>query len=279
MEKNQFFELGCPQCHDLKMQENEGRVAACTTQDFEGIIANIRPGGFATRFTGLEKRMPGFYALVVRGEIPATIMMDDMDADLPDLVRDGSESPIGSEDDLFGRPDQQKAKKRKIASERSSQAGVSQPPSRDSSTSDAEHGNLLSKALDFIASESEGEKSDVDASGVPKDQIIPSASERTGGPSATSATERTGPSGSERITSASERTRSGPHDTASDNDARQKLSSGVQSASGAESQKSGQSRDSRHSRQSRDSAKSGTSRSSVAILEPEADTEFDRAPE
>jgi len=86
--KAQFFQLGCPNCRDfLRMQENEGRIAACTTTSFHGFIANIRPGAFVTRYLGLEKRPPGFYALTVNGSIPDEILHESED-DMDDFLAD-----------------------------------------------------------------------------------------------------------------------------------------------------------------------------------------------
>eukprot|EP00450_Noctiluca_scintillans_P028729 CAMPEP_0194548798 /NCGR_PEP_ID=MMETSP0253-20130528/94197_1 /TAXON_ID=2966 /ORGANISM="Noctiluca scintillans" /LENGTH=145 /DNA_ID=CAMNT_0039396151 /DNA_START=77 /DNA_END=514 /DNA_ORIENTATION=+ len=86
MTKEQFFQLGCPCCRDvLNMQENEGRVVACTTTLYQGIMAVIKPGSFATRFNGLDKRRPGCYALAVQGTIPEHILNE------PDLMDDDLE--------------------------------------------------------------------------------------------------------------------------------------------------------------------------------------------
>merc|ERR1712070_1362971 len=60
--KDQFYQTGCPECK-LDMAENEGRVLVCTTTNFQGYIALLRPGAFVSRFNGLEKRTPGLYAL------------------------------------------------------------------------------------------------------------------------------------------------------------------------------------------------------------------------
>ena len=77
MSKGQFFELGCPNCRDLEMQENENRVFACTTSNYSGFFSMVNPGAFASRFNGLEKRMPGCYALVVHGKLPDFELGDD----------------------------------------------------------------------------------------------------------------------------------------------------------------------------------------------------------
>jgi hypothetical protein len=100
--------MGCPhpECTDLKMEGNFSRVIACTTQDFDGFVANIRPGGFATRFVGLEKSIPGFYALTVRGEIPPEVQLEDMlEAEEKRKYADDVPSLADSSDDEdnFGR--------------------------------------------------------------------------------------------------------------------------------------------------------------------------------
>mmetsp|Transcript_28395 Transcript_28395/g.45590 ORF Transcript_28395/g.45590 Transcript_28395/m.45590 type:complete len:291 (-) Transcript_28395:82-954(-) len=69
--KEQFFQLGCPNCREsLPMQESEGRVVGCTTANFAGFISLIKPGAFVSRYNGIETRPPGCYALTVRGTIP-----------------------------------------------------------------------------------------------------------------------------------------------------------------------------------------------------------------
>ncbi|CAE7291195.1 SPT4, partial [Symbiodinium pilosum] len=84
MAKAQFFELGCPNCRDsLDMQENEARVLACTTANYAGFFSLVRSGAFASRFTGLERRTPGCYALIVHGSLPE-ISVDEMDEYEPD---------------------------------------------------------------------------------------------------------------------------------------------------------------------------------------------------
>mmetsp|Transcript_5774 Transcript_5774/g.14042 ORF Transcript_5774/g.14042 Transcript_5774/m.14042 type:complete len:234 (+) Transcript_5774:103-804(+) len=76
MNREQFFEMGCPNCKELPMQGNDGRVVACTTANFQGFISLIRPGAFLSRFTGLEHRRPGCYALTVKGSIPDNILRE-----------------------------------------------------------------------------------------------------------------------------------------------------------------------------------------------------------
>ncbi|CAK0900201.1 unnamed protein product [Prorocentrum cordatum] len=56
------------------MKESDGRVLACTTANFTGIIALLRQGTWVSRFNGLQGRRPGVYALTVQGEIPSRIL-------------------------------------------------------------------------------------------------------------------------------------------------------------------------------------------------------------
>ena len=73
--KEQFVRDGCPNCKDVvDMRAEEGRVVACTTANFRGFVSIMRPGSFVSRFNGLDKRLPGTYALTVHGEIPAYIL-------------------------------------------------------------------------------------------------------------------------------------------------------------------------------------------------------------
>merc|ERR1719353_2302007 len=207
------------------MQESEPRVIACTTQDFEGFIANIRPGGFATRYTGLEKNMPGLYALTVRGEIPP-IPEDDLEADLfglPEMPRQAL-------------PPAKRRKKRLQGLE-----GTSQPPSRDSSTSETHEAEMVRNF------EKQMQASDSEVDEAAQKNPVPSESER-------SQHQASG-------VSESELSRGRASDSGvSDRERR----SNIPSSSAAESRRSGQ---------------SGTLKGSVAILEPEVDAEFDRAPQ
>jgi len=251
MEETQFYELGCPQCPDLMMKEDQPRVSACTTQNFDGFIANIRPGGFATRFTGLENSMPGFYALTVRGEIPAEIAFDEEGQDLAGFIDDGSDS--GLEAELFGsdRPQQPREKKRKVEKKVVERRLRPAPPSRGSgsnmSSSDDDGPALpgrMGKFLDLSDSDADTPKKNAD-------KQLSESNDTTTAKFPT--TEQTIPSPD--INSAS--------DTAGASEREKQSSKAASSA--AESGKSWP-------------TVSGTSKGSVAILEPEGDTEFDRAP-
>jgi hypothetical protein len=227
MDKEQFLELGCPQesCTELEMQDNPNRVMGCTTQNFDGYIANIRPGGFATRITGLEHCMPGFYALIARGEIPAEVLYGDR-------LEEGSVTS---------------AKRRKTLR---SQAG--QPPSPSASSVTSQSGDeatlttAAQQALDFVDGASDAE---APVPGSPQQQIVYD-------PSSHSDAE-------------SQKTVSASKDSASETDAskarREKAKTSNAPSSDKDSAKSGV---------------SGSSRRSIAILEPEVDAEFgDIAPD
>merc|ERR1719386_427413 len=88
MEMEQFVAAGCPTCRDvLSMKDDPPRVRACTTTRFAGVMAMMRPGSFVTRYNGLEKRMPGFYALRAFGKIPAHIRNEkEMEAQAKDEI-------------------------------------------------------------------------------------------------------------------------------------------------------------------------------------------------
>jgi len=102
MNKDQFMEYGCPNCQgSLAMQGSEGRVLACTTANFQGFMTLIRPGPFASRFTGLENRRPGCYALTVKGTLPDHVLHES-DAEgseieaAPRSVQRAAATPTGS---------------------------------------------------------------------------------------------------------------------------------------------------------------------------------------
>merc|ERR1719375_1162838 len=78
MTKQQFFDHGCPSddCRELEMKESEGRVTACTTANFTGMVTILamKAKGWVSRFNGLEGRKPGCYAVSVGdAQIPASI--------------------------------------------------------------------------------------------------------------------------------------------------------------------------------------------------------------
>lgn len=71
---NQFYENGCDNCQFLELQERTDRVDTCTTADFAGMIAMVRPqDSWVAQTLGLTEYLPGIYALHVYGELPASI--------------------------------------------------------------------------------------------------------------------------------------------------------------------------------------------------------------
>ena len=216
MQKKQFIELGCPQCPDFMMKDNEPNVLACTTENFYGFFAMFRPGSFATRFTGLENSMPGMYALHVHGEIPPEMALGrDRQYFLPTMPQnerpDDLSSLSGMEDELWGAGSRDKKRK----------ADQIDTPTQPDAVANA--------LAVFNESGSDADEAESDEQrAAARQQVIVSG---------TSASE-TGVSG-------------------------KKSRSNVPSSSAAESAKS------------HPSMASGTSRGSVAILEPEVDAEFE----
>eukprot|EP00434_Breviolum_minutum_P042938 symbB.v1.2.038243.t1/scaffold5892.1/size22708/2 len=76
MSKGQFFELGCPNCRDLEMQENENRVFACTTSNYSGFFSMVNPGA-CWKWVPERSQLAGCYALVVHGKLPDFELGDD----------------------------------------------------------------------------------------------------------------------------------------------------------------------------------------------------------
>lgn len=122
MSKEQFVQYGCPSCKDvLHMQDDEGRVLACTSSNFQGFITSIRPGAFVSRFNGLEKRLPGCYALTVQGTIPDYILHEsefEMEDDVPAPSGTRSRPPRSpslhlTDDSEVETPQQETPKKKK----------------------------------------------------------------------------------------------------------------------------------------------------------------------
>lgn len=121
MTKDQFIEFGCPNCRDvLQMQGSDGRVLACTTAIYQGFMSLVRPGAFASRFVGMDKRRPGCYALVVTGKIPEHIL---------------NESDMEGASDIEGRGSGRRSLSRKdSASDAGSASEAEGPPARSTPT-------------------------------------------------------------------------------------------------------------------------------------------------
>uniref|UniRef100_A0A7S4R8B0 Spt4/RpoE2 zinc finger domain-containing protein n=1 Tax=Alexandrium monilatum TaxID=311494 RepID=A0A7S4R8B0_9DINO len=147
MAKEQFIQYGCPSCKDvLSMQDDEGRVLACTSSTFQGFITSIRPGAFVSRFNGLEKRLPGCYALTVQGTIPDYILHES------EYERDSDGEGVAEQGEIAGRspslhltdeseaeplqqakPEKKKQKKQKPEAKPAPKADATSPPSSPSS--------------------------------------------------------------------------------------------------------------------------------------------------
>ncbi|PWN53274.1 putative SPT4-transcription elongation protein [Violaceomyces palustris] len=70
-----FHLKGCPNCEPvLEMQGSQDRVAECTTANFDGVIAMLRPeDSWVAKWQRIEKRLPGLYAVKVVGRLPEGI--------------------------------------------------------------------------------------------------------------------------------------------------------------------------------------------------------------
>jgi len=66
---DQFYTIGCENCPFLEMAERQDRVNECTTSDFEGVIALMKPeDSWLSKWEGLRKFYPGVYAVRLYGE-------------------------------------------------------------------------------------------------------------------------------------------------------------------------------------------------------------------
>jgi transcription elongation factor SPT4 len=148
MTKKQFFDLGCPTCEDyLDMKQNENRVLACTSTNFRGFVSVIRPGAFVSRFTGLDKRDPGLYALTVLGKIPDSIMNQSEYEEEAELPLPSQPAPSAGSRQPAPRPKPKKktkpptSKKPKVAGAAS--AGAAAPTSPEASGSESDDADEL----------------------------------------------------------------------------------------------------------------------------------------
>ncbi|GAB5586866.1 transcription elongation factor spt4 [Umbelopsis nana] len=69
---SQFRESGCENCEDImQMQGNVERVAECTSANFDGVIAMMRPDeSWVGKWQRIDKFTRGIYAVRVSGRIP-----------------------------------------------------------------------------------------------------------------------------------------------------------------------------------------------------------------
>ncbi|KAJ1926760.1 transcription elongation factor spt4 [Tieghemiomyces parasiticus] len=76
--QSQFLKSGCENCEEvLRMRGNNERVLDCTSSNFNGFVAMMRPGeSWLSRWQRIEKYAKGLYAAQVSGRIPEDIEME-----------------------------------------------------------------------------------------------------------------------------------------------------------------------------------------------------------
>mmetsp|Transcript_10820 Transcript_10820/g.37315 ORF Transcript_10820/g.37315 Transcript_10820/m.37315 type:complete len:121 (+) Transcript_10820:132-494(+) len=71
---DQFFQDGCENCPFLELAERQDRVASCTTASFDGVVAMMKPEeSWIARWEGINRSLPGCYAMKLTGEMPEQI--------------------------------------------------------------------------------------------------------------------------------------------------------------------------------------------------------------
>ncbi|KAF9498246.1 transcription elongation factor SPT4 [Pleurotus eryngii] len=70
-----FRRDGCPNCEEImQMKGSQDRIAACTTQYFDGAIAVMDPDhSWVARWQRTSKYVRGMYAVRVKGRIPEDV--------------------------------------------------------------------------------------------------------------------------------------------------------------------------------------------------------------
>ena len=72
---DQFYAEGCENCPFLELAERQDRVQSCTTSNFEGMVAMMKPDdSWVARWEGISRNLPGVYAMRLEGEMPPQIM-------------------------------------------------------------------------------------------------------------------------------------------------------------------------------------------------------------
>jgi len=75
MSEEQFYENGCPNCSFLQLDGNRHGIFECTTPNFNGMIALLKPNdSWVARFNELRNRVPGCYAVTAHGDLPESII-------------------------------------------------------------------------------------------------------------------------------------------------------------------------------------------------------------
>ena len=55
-----FYQDGCENCPFLELADRQDRVASCTTANFEGVIAMMKPDeSWVARWEGINRNLPG----------------------------------------------------------------------------------------------------------------------------------------------------------------------------------------------------------------------------
>ncbi|KAL9936955.1 hypothetical protein V8E36_004190 [Tilletia maclaganii] len=75
---SEFNAKGCPNCQEsLEMQGSLRRVAQFTTSRFDGILAMLEhEKSWVARWQRIENRVPGLYAVKVRGKVPQDLLQE-----------------------------------------------------------------------------------------------------------------------------------------------------------------------------------------------------------
>ncbi|KAI9297591.1 transcription initiation Spt4 [Neoconidiobolus thromboides FSU 785] len=96
-----FKANGCENCEEiLRMKRKANRVNECTTNNFKGMIAALRPqNSWACRFQHIDSFQPGLYALQVFGRIPDDVEDELESRGIPYIPRDGSVNRIYEDQD------------------------------------------------------------------------------------------------------------------------------------------------------------------------------------
>ncbi|EPR62729.1 transcription elongation factor SPT4 [Toxoplasma gondii ME49] len=77
MSEQQFYDEGCPNCGFLQMDGDRHRVWDCTTVNFAGFVAVMKPmSSWVARHNKLTEVVPGCYAVSVVGELPESVKDD-----------------------------------------------------------------------------------------------------------------------------------------------------------------------------------------------------------
>ncbi|KAK0523220.1 transcription elongation factor spt4 [Tilletia horrida] len=76
---SEFNAKGCPNCQEsLEMAQDLQRVAQFTTSRFDGILAMLEPEkSWVARWQRIENRVPGLYAVKVKGKVPQELLREE----------------------------------------------------------------------------------------------------------------------------------------------------------------------------------------------------------